>query len=227
MTGISKEHEDYFTSELPDAFRKYMKYGNYPQHAVDKKLRTDEYEVIIREFCEWAKRDLNSDYLPTEDVVKRELCLIKAECFDDKGEDVAFFGDILSEIRGRPARIRITQTGGLNSSLYIFVCYPDLAGKISLMGAEVILSNTMRGVLNNSSEIEALIQSFSEHREVISIHKKPIHRWIRHLQTFEGFLFHNTVCLTFRKIAFAEDPWDVPAREPRLNEWFEYHRSRE
>ena len=226
MNKINVEHFNFFTVELPDKYKIYRKYGNFPDHAADNRLKIDDYEEIAREFYEWARRNLGPCHLLSQELVRKELYLLKSEYFDDKSEDIAYFGDIITNVKKNRVNVRITQTGGINSSIYFFSNFPDIKNKLDRKKADRLMLESIYALLNNPAKIEALIADISETGDIFEIQRKPVAQWEYQLQTFQGFLFRNTLCFTFRKDTFSKDGRDVPAREPMPDEWFDYHRRR-
>lgn len=224
---IENKHGDFFISELPNEYQIFKKYGNFPkQDILEKKLDVKDYKEIVHEFFNWTKVYLNPDCLPTEETLRENICLIKSKYFEDKKEDIAYFGDIIVSVGNEQAEIRIVQAGGLHGSIYFFIKYPNITKKIDRYKANELINSSIGTLLNNPDKIKDLISGISEDGKVFRIEKKHITNWEYQFQTFRGFMFDNVICFRFKKEFLLKDNGTMPATSPSLNEWFDFYRNR-
>lgn len=219
---IDKTRSDLWKDGLADQYSNLVKYANFPmQQILDHKLPTEDYKGIVSQFYRWTCHNLRPEYCPSEQLLRENLCLIKAKHFEDKKGDVAYFGDIDTKAGGEIAKIRVVQTCP-GTPVYFFIKYPDLPKVVDRNTARDLIDKSLDVFFKNSDEIKALIADVSEENGTFTIVKKTITNWEYQFQSFQGFVHENVICIYFSKTLRMKDAGNTPPNQPGRNEWFDW-----
>ena len=189
-------------------------YAKMPDEKVTlPNVSNKSYPRVMRQFDGWLRRVLKSDCVPDAAFVEKHIRLVPAGNRDSK-DDAAFLS---YEIAGKT--YMIVQTGGRSGRMWIFVHDPAQNEPRSASSAATRAKNAFGNYL--CKKYQARIPVFSVKKantlyigEVDSSHtqKKKINyaRW---------FIADSETCLGIQKYDFG---YTLPARLPKLNEWFSW-----